>query len=174
VIAPTLTTERLSLEPLAMQHWEAYAQMWADERTTRFIGGGPRSRDDSWRKFAAAAGLWSLLGYGYWAFAERQTGALLGVGGLSDWQRGIEGLRGFAETGWAFAPDAWGKGYATEAMSAALIWADQVLQLAETRCIIVPDNLASQRVAEKLGYVHLQTTEEHLGPTPLFSRKAGG
>jgi RimJ/RimL family protein N-acetyltransferase len=168
---PTLTTDRLILEPLAMSHWEAYAEMWADERTARFIGGGARSRDDSWRKFAAAAGLWSLIGYGYWAFTDRLNGAFLGVGGLSDWQRGIAGLTGFPETGWAFAPDAWGKGYATDAMQAVLGWADGVLRLPETRCIIDPANQPSRNVAEKLGYSHLQTTEEAIGPTALYARK---
>jgi RimJ/RimL family protein N-acetyltransferase len=169
--APTLTTERLVLEPLSMQHWEPYAAMWADPRTSRYIGGGPRSRDDSWRKFAAAAGLWSLIGYGYWAFVARQTEEFLGVGGLSNWERGIAGLDGFPETGWAFAPDAWGKGYATEAMQATLTWGDNVLHLPETRCIIDPANQASHNVALKLGYQHLQTTEEAIGPTSLFSRK---
>jgi RimJ/RimL family protein N-acetyltransferase len=169
--APTLTTDRLILAPLSMQHWDAYAAMWADPRTTAFIGGGVRSRDDSWRKFAAAAGLWNLIGYGYWAFTDRGTQALLGVGGLSDWQRGIDGLTGFPETGWAFAPDAWGRGYATEAMQAVLVWADTVLALLETRCIIDPSNQPSQRVAEKLGYRHLKTTDEAIGPTALYSRQ---
>jgi RimJ/RimL family protein N-acetyltransferase len=169
--APTLTTPRLILEPLAMAHWEPYAEMWADPRTSIYIGGGARSRDDSWRKFAAAAGLWGLIGYGYWAFVDRQAGKFLGVGGLSNWERGIAGLDGFPETGWAFAPDVWGRGYATEAMQAALDWGDNVAGISETRCIIDPANQPSQNVALKLGYMHLQTTEEAIGPTALFGRK---
>jgi RimJ/RimL family protein N-acetyltransferase len=170
----TLTTDRLLIEPLAMKHWEAYAIMWADPRTTEFIGGKPRTYTESWGKFSASAGLWTLLGYGYWAFTDRQSGALLGVGGLSQWQRGIAELEDFPEAGWGFAPDAWGKGYATEAMAAALAWGDSVLEAAEVRCIIDPDNHASHHVAGKLGFLKIGYCEEPIGPSNIFSRKRRG
>jgi RimJ/RimL family protein N-acetyltransferase len=156
-----------------LEHWESYASMWADPRTSQFIGGRARGRSESWLKFSAATGLWNLLGHGYWAFLDRENSMFVGIGGLSQWERGIAGLEGASETGWAIIPDAWGKGYATEAMQAVLNWADAVSHMPETRCIIDPGNLPSQRVAEKLCYIHLQTTEEALGPTALYTRKAG-
>lgn len=174
MIAPILTTDRLRIEPLAMRHWEDYAAMWADPEMTRFISGEPRSRDVSWSKFAASAGLWPLLGYGYWGFADRDEGRLLGVGGLSQWERGIPGLDGFVEAGWAFAPHIWGKGYATEAMSMVLEWADAVLEEPEIRCIIDIENVASMRVGVKLGFELLETTNGTTGPLGLFSRKRRG
>ena len=45
MIAPTLTTDRLTLRGLSMADWEAYATMWEDPRVTAFIGGQPRPRD---------------------------------------------------------------------------------------------------------------------------------
>jgi RimJ/RimL family protein N-acetyltransferase len=171
---PTLTTDRLIIEPLAMKHWEAYSVMWADPRTTEFIGGKPRTPTESWGKFSASAGLWNLLGYGYWAFTDREGGTLLGVGGLSQWQRGIAALDGFPEAGWGFAPDAWGKGYATEAMAAALEWSDAVLKAPEVRCIIDPGNHASHHVATKLGFLKIGYCEDAIGPTNIFSRKRLG
>ena len=39
------------------------AAMWADERVTRFIGGKPSTREDSWRRFMSFPGHWALLGY---------------------------------------------------------------------------------------------------------------
>lgn len=171
---PTLTTERLIIEPLAMKHWATYAEMWADPRMTQFIGGKPRTRNESWYKFLASSGLWNLLGYGYWAFTARENAVLLGVGGLSQWERDIAELTGFSEAGWGFAPDAWGKGYATEAMSAVLEWSDTALRMREIRCIIDPDNLASHRVAEKLGFVQIGHCEAVIGPTNIYSRQRGG
>lgn len=171
---PTLTTERIILEPLAIKHWEAYATMWADPQMTQFISGTPRSRNESWYKFAASAGLWNVLGYGYWAFTERASGALLGVGGLAQWERGIAELDGFPEAGWGFAPGAWGKGYATEAMAAALEWSDATLKASEVRCIIDPGNQASHHVAGKLGFQKIGYCEAAIGPSDIFSRKAGG
>jgi RimJ/RimL family protein N-acetyltransferase len=173
-IAPTLTTERMILAPVSLEHWEAHTTMWADPRTSQFIGGDRSNRAENWIKFVAASGLWNLLGYGYWSFLDRESGAFLGLGGLSRWERGMAGLEGFIEAGWAFGPDAWGKGYATEAMKAALAWADQTLPDPEIRCIIDIENDASVRVGEKLGFKLLETSEGDRGPLGLYSRKAGG
>ncbi|HMS19177.1 GNAT family N-acetyltransferase [uncultured Sphingorhabdus sp.] len=172
--APTLTTDRLTLAPISKDHWEAYAAAWADPAMTEFIGGKPRTRTESWAKFLAASALWQFMGYGYWSFLDRATGRFLGNGGLSWFERGVAGLEGVPEAGWAFIPEAWGKGLATEAMGAALAWADDELKAPEIRCIIDPGNRASRRVAEKLGFRFLEATDEAMGRIELFSRQRGG
>ena len=174
MIAPTLTTERLIITPMTMEHWEAYAAAWGDPHMTEFIGGEPRTRTESWGKFLAASALWHHIGYGYWSFLERETGAFVGNGGLSWFERGIAGLEGVPEAGWAFVPSAWGKGFATEAISAVLAWADSELNAPEIRCIIDEDNAASMNVAEKLGFKFMQTTDEAIGRISLYTRKRGG
>jgi RimJ/RimL family protein N-acetyltransferase len=171
---PTLTTDRLIIEPLAMKHWEAYVAAWSDPKMTQFISPQPRSRNESWMKFLMGIGLWPLFGYGYLAFCDRQTGAFLGNGGLGRFERGIAGLEGYPEAGWAFIPGAWGKGYATEAMTAVLAWADATLPDTEIRCIIDIDNVASMRVGAKLGFALIETTAGTTGDLGLFSRKVGG
>ena len=65
---------------------------------------------------------------------------------------------GHVEAGWAFAPAAWGKGYATEAMRAVLTWADETLSLSEIRAIIDSSNAASMGVATKLGFGQIRET----------------
>ena len=45
-----------------------------------------------------------------------------------------------------------GRGYATEAAQAALRWMEVAFSPDRTVCIIDPANVASLRVAEKLGY----------------------
>lgn len=172
--APTLTTERLIIEPLSMRHWESYAAAWGDPRMIQFISPEPRSRQECWIKFVQGAGFWSLFGYGYWAFCDRATGAFLGNGGLAQMERGIAGLTGFPEAGWAFSHQAWGKGYATEAMAAVLQWADATLPDREIRCIIDIENHASVRVGEKLGFGQIEALPGTTGALGLFSRQAGG
>ena len=174
MMAPTLTTDRLIITPMTMEHWEAYAAAWADPRMTEFIGGKPRTRTESWSKFLAASALWHHMGYGYWTFLDREAGEFVGNGGLSWFERGIAGLEGVPEAGWAFVPAAWGKGLATEAISAVLAWADAELNAPEIRCIIDKGNAASMRVAEKLGFHFMQTTEESIGTVSLYARKRGG
>jgi RimJ/RimL family protein N-acetyltransferase len=170
--APTLQTPRLILRPLSLDEWEDYAAAWADPEMTRFIGGEPRDRTTSWGKFIAAAGLWPICGFGYWSFIERETGRFVGNGGLSRFERGIPELNGYPEAGWAFIPSAWGKGYATEAIGAALDWADKTLGAPEIRCIINPDNLASINVATKLGFAQFARSDDVIGPTLIFRRLA--
>jgi hypothetical protein len=34
MIPPTLTIQRLLIEPLALKHWESYAAAWADQTLT--------------------------------------------------------------------------------------------------------------------------------------------
>ncbi len=81
--APTLTTQWLSIEPMWRAHWEDYAAAWTDPRMTAFIGGEPRSRNVSLGKMLQGIGLWSLFGYFYWSFVERESGRIVGKGGLA-------------------------------------------------------------------------------------------
>jgi RimJ/RimL family protein N-acetyltransferase len=150
---PVIETERLRLRAPVMADFDAYAAMWADQRVTAYIGGNPRTRNESWARFIGMHGLWALCGYGYWLFADRRTDALMGVGGLASFERGLPDIDGVPEAGWAMAPDAWGRGLATEAMAAVLDWSDTVLKAPIVRCIIDPGHTASEKVAAKLGFV---------------------
>ncbi|MDB5716050.1 MAG: N-acetyltransferase [Sphingomonadales bacterium] len=129
------------------------AALWADADVTRFIGGKPQSAQDAWFRILRYAGSWQLLGFGFWAITDRETGDFLGEGGLGDFQRGIAELDGFPEIGWALSPAIWGRGIASEAVGAMVGWADANLPATETRSVIARDNFASERVAERNGYV---------------------
>ncbi len=170
MIAPMLLTERLSIEPMSLAHWEDYAAAWADPRMTAFIGGEPRSRNVSWGKMLQGIGMWSLFGYGYWSFVERESGRFVGNGGLAQFERGIPELAGFPEAGWAFAPEAWGKGYATEAMAAILDWVD-ANALGEIRCIVDRGNVASHNVAGKLGFAKCAESHGVIGELFVYRRE---
>jgi RimJ/RimL family protein N-acetyltransferase len=168
MIAPTLTTDRLTLRAISMADWEPYAAMWADPRVTTFIGGVPRARDVAWTKFGQAAAMWSLFGYGNWAVIDRDGDNFLGVCGFAQYKRGIAELEGYPEAGWAFAAASWGRGIASEAIGAAVAWAD-VAGLPETRCLIDDDNAASIRGAERSGYARFVELPEARG---VFRRQA--
>ena len=77
----------------------------------------------------------------------------MGQVGFGDPRREIApSLDGIPEAGWVFASWAHGNGFAIEAVKAAVAWADHNLPHSETVCLIQPDNVASFRVAEKVGY----------------------
>jgi RimJ/RimL family protein N-acetyltransferase len=76
------------------------------------------------------------------------------------------------EAGWVFAQRFHGKGYATEAMLAALAWADAALSHPAMFCILAPENTASIRVAEKCGFRPWYETTYHDHPTAVLQRPA--
>ncbi len=149
---PTLQTDRLILRPHGVADYPACCALWADADVVRHIGGSPQDAQAVWFRLLRYAGMWSLLGYGMWVMEDRATGMLIGEAGLLSAARGLPELEGVPEAGWVLGPQAWGRGLATEAMTAVLGWADANLDAATIRCIIEPDNGASIKVAGKLGF----------------------
>lgn len=145
--------------------------MWADPIVTRFIGGKPFSEEDAWTRFLRHIGHWSLMGFGYWVVEEKDTGSFIGELGFADFKRDIQPfLKGTPEMGWALVSKVHGKGYATEAVRAALAWGDAHFPSGRTVCIIHPENLASIRVAEKCGYKEFLRSTYKGHPTIMFAR----
>jgi len=150
---PVLTTDRLVLRAHSRDIFPAFAAMWADPEVTRFVGGAPMSEEEAWARFMRSFGHWPLVGFGFWAVHEREGGAFVGEVGFLDSHRAIvPSLDGIPEVGWSFARAAQGKGYATEAVRAALAWGEGHFGKTRFACIIVPDNAASLNVAAKTGF----------------------
>lgn len=141
---PTLQTERLILRPTAAEDFEGWAELMADDHS-RFVG-GPQVRAAAWRGFIGMAGAWTLQGFAMFSLIERDTGRW--IGRVGPWVP--EGWPG-TEVGWGLHPSATGNGYAVEAAAAAIDWAFHTLGWTEVIHCIDPDNVASQRVAERLG-----------------------
>lgn len=178
---PTLDTARLTLRGHTLADFEACAAMWADPLVTRYIGGRPSSEEEVWARVLRYAGLWALLGFGYWVIRERATGRFVGEAGLADFRRDVTPALGDSpEVGWALAPWAHGRGFATEAVRAVLAWgdahvaarrvADPRLGPGRTVCLIAPENVASVRVAEKCGFQEAAHATYQGRATLIFER----
>ena len=171
--APTLDTERLTLRAHRPGDLAACLALWTDPEVTRFITGRPSPRDEVWGRILRYAGLWALLGYGYWAVEEKASGAFVGEVGFADFKRAIDPpLEGMPEVGWVLASSMHGKGYATEAVRAALAWGDHHLRTGKTVSIIHPQNRPSLRIAEKMGFREDRRTTFKGEPTIVFVRRA--
>ncbi|HEV2817451.1 MAG TPA: GNAT family N-acetyltransferase [Allosphingosinicella sp.] len=169
---PVLETARLTLRPFRADDVDAQAAMMGDAQVMRFLGGQPLAREDSWRKLLNGAGLWSLFGWGYWAVERRADAAMIGQIGFADFKRGMTpSIENIPEMGWLFAAEAGGRGFATEAGRAALDWIDSAHRPAEVAAIIDAANLASIRVAEKLGFGPGEEARYKEEPILLFRRR---
>lgn len=152
-LVPVLETERLRLRGHRADDYAMVTKAWADPEVVRYIGGKPSTPQESWARLLRFAGMWPLLGYGFWAIDEKASGRLIGEIGYMDAKRAIEpSLDGMPELGWVLVTDAHGNGYASEALAAVLAWGQEHFGPHRATCIIDPANTASIRVATKAGF----------------------
>lgn len=167
-----IETERVTLAPHTLDDFDDSFRMWSDPAVTRHTTGRPSTEEEAWARLQRYAGQWALLGFGYWVVRDRSTGTFIGEVGLAEFHRAIvPPLTGTPEIGWALVPDAWGRGLATEAVGAALGWADQALGRIRTVCLINPGNAASRRVAEKCGYRAYAEATYNASTVTLYERR---
>jgi len=168
--APTLETARLRLRAHTRADFENCAALWADPEVVRFLGGKPNTREECWNRVLRQAGLWAFTGMGNW-LVETWDGAFVGEIGFLWLKREIEPrIEGFPEMGWITQPNAHGKGYASEAVAAALAWGDANLAQRRYTAIIHPDNAASLNVARKAGFTEYARGIYHNDPIVLLER----
>jgi RimJ/RimL family protein N-acetyltransferase len=170
---PCLETERLWFRGHQLRDFADCCAMWADPVVTRFIGGKPSTPQEVWFRLLRYVGHWPVLGYGFWVVSEKESDRFVGELGFADFKRdGLDqSLTGDApELGYALASWCHGRGFATEAIGAALAWGDLHLSAGRTWCLINPDARASIRVAEKCGYREFSRTPYKCEPVVLFER----
>ncbi len=173
VNAPVIETERLRLRAHRAEDLAACVAMWGDPIVTRYIGGKPSSEQQTWARLLGYAGAWALLGFGYWLMEDRESGAFVGEIGFADFKRAIApSMRGVPEFGFALASAYHGRGYASEAAHAVTAWGDLHLTYERAVCIIVPENMPSRAVVEKVGYRCFDRATYNDAPILFFERRA--
>ena len=142
----TLETPRLLLRPFREEDLDAYAALYADPEVTGHMG-GPFDRAAAWRSMAICLGHQQLRGYSPSAVVEKETGRLVGRGGL--WKP--EGWPGL-EVSWLLPRWAWGRGYATELGMACRDHAFTELGAERLISVIRPGNAEAVAVALRIGH----------------------
>jgi RimJ/RimL family protein N-acetyltransferase len=142
-------TERLALRRPDASDAVAFFQLDGDPETNRFSVYGPApDQATSDARLQEWLQQWQEDGYGYWALAVSPNSAVVGFGGVRriTWQGQV-----VLNLYYKLQPAIWRHGYATELARAAIGLAQTHLPhlpiIARTR----PDNLASQRTAERAG-----------------------
>ncbi len=143
-----LETERLLWRPPVEADRAAFVALFLDPEFTVYANPEDTSsadeRFDRMLEFAAA------VPFAKGPIIERSSGAIVGYTGV--WREELFGVDRL-EWGWRLTPSARGRGYATEAGLALLAEADRQVD-GEMVCIIDHTNVASRRVAVKLGFEH--------------------
>jgi RimJ/RimL family protein N-acetyltransferase len=157
-----IETERLVLRLPRPADAEAAGELLGDPKATRFIGGP--APPEAWQTVVDRwCRGWEVNGVGKFVVERRGDGRFLGRVGINVWdtrtwrQTTLDAAGDAAqpELSWALVRAEWGQGYATEAARAVLGWA----ALGPLVSLIAPANVASARVAERLGAVPGETVE---------------
>ena len=154
--AERIETDRLILrKPLASDAEAIFARYSSDAEVTRRVG-WPRHKmlDDTIGFLGFSDAEWTRWPAGPYLIELRDTGALLGSTGL-----GFE-TPFRAATGYVLAKDAWGRGYATEALH-AMVRLAETLKVRRLYALCHPDHTASSHVLEKCGFVREATLRRY-------------
>ena len=162
---PDVTTERLELRRPTLADLDALIVVFAKPEVWRFPYGRGFTREETEAFLASQIDHWDTCAAGCWIASDRESGRVLGYLGLAV-PTFLPAVLPALEVGWRIDPDAWGQGYATEGASAALDQAFSTLGLDEVCSLPQTDNVASVRVAERLGMRH-----EHDVDLPATERR---
>jgi ribosomal-protein-alanine N-acetyltransferase len=153
-----IQTARLVLrKPQAADAEAVFARYSSDPEVTRFLSWATHRSLDQTRAFLAFSDAeWDTWPVGPYLIESREGGQLLGGTGLA-----FE-TQSCAATGYVLAKDAWGAGYATEAVGGVVAVAGQV-GLRRLYALCHPDHAASWRVLEKSGFTREGLLRGHSG-----------
>jgi ribosomal-protein-alanine N-acetyltransferase len=167
-----LETSRLILRHQITEDLNDLWALYCDPEITKFIPDAPRSREEAQEELE-----WHMNGHprypelGLWATIHKETGKFIGRCGLLPWE--IDGVYE-VEVAYTIAQNYWRRGLASEAAQAILQYGFEKLNLSRLICMIEPENIGSQKVAEKIGMALEKTVdlpfEGNNYPTLIYSK----
>jgi [ribosomal protein S5]-alanine N-acetyltransferase len=142
-----IETTRLLLRRLTVADAPELFRTVGDANVMRYwAGGADKNIRSTEQRIAGIETHWKTHGFGDWGIVEKKSGRLRGFSGLYY-------IADMAEVniGYAFEKSRWQQGYGFETCRAVLDFGFQELGLNTIVAVIWPDNIASIKLAEKLG-----------------------
>lgn len=170
-------TDRLIVRNWRDEDRDLFFEINSDDRVMEFFP-FRRNREETDAVFAKMQAMIAETGLGFYAVEEKASGQPIGFVGLvrTDMEPHIK--LGTVEIGWRLAARYWGKGYASEAATAALAHAFGTLGLDEIVSFVVHDNERSTSVMRRIGmhkdvggsfdHPRVPDTHPHLQPHVLY------
>jgi len=163
-------TERMILERLRLEHGSEQLRLLLDPRVnaTLWPRTQPPTEGEVLDGLAAKVQHWDSNGFGMWMLRDRETGEMVGRGGLQHtYTAGLHDV----EAGWAIVPERWGQGLATELAHACVEVGFEQVGLLEIVAFTLPSNIGSRRVMEKAGFTYHRDIIHAGLPHVLYRRR---
>lgn len=164
-----LESERLLLRHLEPDDLDDLFRLYSDPEIRRYFPDGTLTREETLEELE-----WFMNGHprfpelGLWAMIHKETGRFIGRSGLLPWT--VDG-REEVEVAYLVDKAFWGQGLGTEAAQAILDYGFDKLGLSRLICMIVPGNLASVKVAGKIGMTFEKEAVDEFGLSYIYSRE---
>jgi [ribosomal protein S5]-alanine N-acetyltransferase len=160
-------TERLAFRPLTMDDLDDLFALYHAPDVRKYYTEGTPNYEETRRELEWIVNeCYSKYGFGMWATILKETGKFIGRCGLCPMD--IAGKEEI-EVAYMLHSQYWGQGLATEAARAILQYGFETVGLSRLISVINPGNIASARVAEKMG-MKLEIDGDVNGePTLLYS-----
>ena len=144
-----LETQRLLVRETTEEDLDALYEVYADPSISLYTENLYEDRDEE-RAYIRdyIKHVYTFCGYGIWSVIHKESGKLIGRAGLAC-REGYE----TPELGYVIGVPYQKQGYATEVCRAILEYADERLGFPEIRAVFEPENLASAKLCEKLGFI---------------------
>ena len=139
-----IETARLLIRSFDPKDLDPYLSIVADADVMKYLG-GVLSKEQAKRYIDRAIETEQKSGYSRYAVELKESGQFVGM-------CGIVPVKDYIDLGYRFAKSAWGKGFATEAASAVVALGFAEHEFREIVGLTHPDNSASIKVLEKLGF----------------------
>ncbi|WP_253905578.1 GNAT family N-acetyltransferase [Bacillus sp. THAF10] len=146
---PMLRTERLQLRNLSMKDSDTIYAYFSQPEMTRFYGMEPFQTKLDADKFIKDF-LDDYTNLYRWGIVEKESGKLIGTCGF----HAISDKHARAEIGYEIDLPYWGKGYATEAITAIIHYGFDSMKYNRIGANVYPENISSRKVLEKVGFTH--------------------
>lgn len=162
-----LETDRIILRHLLPEDLDRLFTLYCDPDVIKFIPDAPRTYEETRRELE-----WFKNGHpkhpqlGLWATIYKETNQLIGRCGLLPWK--ID-QRNEVEVAFLLSKEYWGQGLGTEVALAILNYGFDHLHLSRLICLIDAENLASIKVAMKIGMIFEKSGVDEIGSFQLYS-----
>ena len=147
-----LDTERLIIRTFKHEDADAWIAMLSEPEVLRFLPPGPSPTIQTFElAIESRQSMEDEIGYAIWAVDDRATGEFIGQCGIRPAKSMDENAGSEIDLAYHFARASWNKGYATEAAGAVVSYGLGPLGLDSVMAVVVPENIGSWRVMEKIG-----------------------
>ena len=138
-----------------LPYFQKYYEEEADNMDVQDLGVGEK------QLYSYIAVRYPLFEYGLWSVVDKSTGTVIGRAGIEELPEQYGNLAGEPELSYLIGRKYRRRGYASESCRAILRYAAEELEMDRIYLRTSKDNFPSQKLAEKLGLLKVESITEY-------------